>query len=84
MSLGNSEAVRKGNAREAARAPRTPSPAKETAEQRVAETPEARTKPPAKRAPSEYEERAEDLRRAIPGISDQTISELLEPYKLEK
>lgn len=82
-TLGNSEAVRRGNAKEA-RAPRRPSPAEETAEQRVAETPERREAKPVKRGLSPYEERAEDLRRAIPGIPDQTISELLEPYKLEK
>lgn len=84
MQLGNSEAVRKGNEREAARAPRKPSPARETAEKRVAETPERREAKPEKRVLSEYEERAESLRRAVPDIDDQTISELLAPYKLEK
>jgi hypothetical protein len=73
-TLGNSEAVRAGNAKE--RQPRSAaSPAKETAEARRAQTPERpEARPEPKREPED--EFGARLRRAIPGIKDAEVEGL--------
>lgn len=85
MALGNSDAVKAGNARE--RRPANPaSPAKETAERR-AETPEREPEPKPKAQPkrelSRYEEWEADLKRAIPGIKDEAVAALKKQFYKE-
>lgn len=78
-TLGNSDAVRKGNAREEANHPSRRRPARETAEKRTVETPEEPREAP--KPKPEVDEFAEDLRRAIPGIPDNTIEDLRREFR---
>lgn len=79
MPLGNSEAVKAANARE--RRPARPAhPAKEVAEKR-AEVPERDQGRRLVVKPAPVDEFAEDLRRAIPGITDAAIAKLRKEFR---
>lgn len=93
-SLGNSDAVKAGNAKERERRtgdkmrePVKPgNPATETAETRAA-TPERKPEPKPAAQPerklSHYEEWEADLKRAIPGITENALDTLKRQYYKE-